>query len=184
MLNVKVFGGKISSVGIIAQVFEIFYTNFLDNWRVSTERKTHETHIWVCFSTIHQWEEGSKASKGNYILISKNRKHLKLKAPKHLVRPIPPFFSEDGGVMVLFHFLCMLVALYVFMCSLRVRKQHCLFVFAYCLLTGVFTLHRTKAMFSIIANFIWVMHCHGYRLRQVLLVIKRMRLFLGLRLQQ
>lgn len=41
MLNVKVFGGKISSVGIIAQVFEIFYTNFL----VSTERKTHETHI-------------------------------------------------------------------------------------------------------------------------------------------
>lgn len=45
MLDVKVFGGKISSVGIIAQVFEIFYTNFLDNWRVSTERKTHETHI-------------------------------------------------------------------------------------------------------------------------------------------
>lgn len=45
MLDIKVFGGKISSLGISAQVFEIFYTNFLDNWRVSTERKKHETHI-------------------------------------------------------------------------------------------------------------------------------------------
>lgn len=94
-----------------------FYTNFLDNWRVSTERKKHETHIWVCFSTIHQWEEGGKASKGNYILISKNRKHLKLKSPKHPVRPIPPFFYRGRGCNGSFSFLvraCLSVRIHVF----------------------------------------------------------------------
>lgn len=39
---------------------------------------------------------------------------------------------------------------------------------------GAFTLQRTKAMFTITADFIWLMHCHGCRLGQVLLVIKRM----------
>lgn len=51
-------------------------------------------------------------------------------------------------------------------------------VFAYCLLAclriGAFTLHRTKAMFTITPDFICLMHCHGCRVGQVLLVIKCM----------
>lgn len=51
-------------------------------------------------------------------------------------------------------------------------------LFAYCLLTylsaGAFTLQRTKAMFTVIVDFIWLMHCHGCRLGQVLFVIKWM----------
>lgn len=39
---------------------------------------------------------------------------------------------------------------------------------------GVFTLQRTKAMFPIILDFIWLMHCHDSILGQVLLVIKCM----------
>lgn len=37
---------------------------------------------------------------------------------------------------------------------------------------GAFTLRRTKAMFPIIVDFIWLMHCNGSTLGQVLLVIK------------
>lgn len=89
MLDIKVFGGKAAAERKVRSVREDlelrclrFYTTFLGNWSVSGERKhMKHTHLSL-FLYILQWKE-RQSFRGNYILVSKSRQQLELKAPKN-----------------------------------------------------------------------------------------------------
>lgn len=74
MLDIKVFGGKAGKRKVSPAIEELelrclrFYTKFLGNWSVSVERK----HMKHTFESVSFTKRGN-ASKGNYVLVSKNR---------------------------------------------------------------------------------------------------------------
>lgn len=75
-----------------------FYKKFLGNWSVSTERK-HMKHTFESVSlTSFSKKEGGRASKANYILVSKSRQQLELKAQK-IQSNLFLITSEDGRVL-------------------------------------------------------------------------------------
>lgn len=90
-----------------------------------------------------------------------------------------PNNSSQGFFFCLWH--CLVVHSYVYCGS--GDSTVCIIV---CILfvdlsfIGAFTLQRTKAVYPIIFDFIWLMHCYGCTLGRVLLVIKCMCQFLCL----
>lgn len=112
---------------------------------VQKEKNTRNTHLSLSRShplVKKKKRERDRASKGNYILVSKSRQQLELKAQKNTVQPIPHYFrrqrceasfSNSPSVWVCHSAgVCIGVCLCVYR---RVRRRHCILVFAYCLLT-------------------------------------------------
>lgn len=137
---------------------------------VSVQEEKHMKH------TFEKKERG-RASKGNYILYQRAGSSWSF-GPQNTAQPIPHYFREQRRKGS---------------CSLSVPACHCSLCIAVrsCIYKGSggctvciffslhivcwqesFTLHRTKAMLPITVDFICLMHCHGCRLGQVLLVIK------------
>lgn len=136
-------------------------------------------HILSLFRSHPTIRKEGKASKGNYILASNSGKLSKLKAlpPKKPPKNKPTIQTYSSCKVLLFFlntFQCVLV------CLRLVRRLHIYPCFNVCIffidssLTGPLMLQRTKAMYPIMFAFIQLMHCHGCRAGQVLLVIRCM----------
>lgn len=149
MLDIKVFWRESSEKesqfckrGIRAQVFEVLYKV---SWVIGVSvQKENTWNTYLSPSVKKLWD---RASKGNYILVSKSRRQLELKAPK-IQSNLFLITSDDRGGRVSF---C--VSVYVLVCLPRVTVDMCLHIVCWLVFCGSLYTSQNKGNVSNYSGF-------------------------------